>query len=81
VLGSFCAAGGFQVPLMIDGDFASGQYIRIISTNLPVPSSPIARRLLAGKECESLRPNTFELGATEPRAARPGKAPRRSDAK
>jgi hypothetical protein len=50
VLGSFCAAGGFQVPLMIDGDFASGQYIRIISINLPVASSPIARRLLAGKE-------------------------------
>jgi len=35
VLGSFWAAGGFQVPLMIEGDFSSGQYIRIISTNLP----------------------------------------------
>src|SRR5262249_19837014 len=35
VLRAFCAAGGFQVPLMIAGDFSPGQYIRIISTNLP----------------------------------------------
>src|SRR5215831_4549828 len=32
---TFLTAGGFHVPLMIDGDFSFGQYSRIIRTNLP----------------------------------------------
>ena len=32
---TFFAAGIFHVPLMIEGDFSLGQYIRSIRTNLP----------------------------------------------
>jgi hypothetical protein len=32
---TFFAAGIFHVPLMIEGDFSLGQYMRSIRTNLP----------------------------------------------
>jgi hypothetical protein len=35
LLATFLTAGGDQLPLMIEGGFSFGQYIRSIRTNLP----------------------------------------------